>query len=140
MKIFLYIESPLYWISNQSILKEIHPECSLEGLMLKLKQQYFGHLRRRVYSLENTLIVGKIECRKRRGWQRMEIDGWHHWLNEHEFKQLWDREGQGSLGMLQSMGSQRIEHESHWTNWFISILNKKQKAECRLILFKIFQW
>ena len=74
-------------ISNQSILKEIHPECSLEGLMLKLKQQYFGHLRRRVYSLENTLILRKIECRKRRWWQRMKWIGWHHWLNEHEFEQ-----------------------------------------------------
>ena len=94
--------------------------------MLKLKQQYFGHLRWRVYSLENTLILGKIECRKRRGWQRMEMDGWHHWVNEHEFEQLWDREGQGSLGVLQSMGSQRIKHESDWTNRFINILKKKK--------------
>ena len=56
---------------NQSILKEISPGCSLEGLMLKLKLQYFGHLMRRVDSLEKTLMLGKIEGRRRRGWQRM---------------------------------------------------------------------
>ena len=57
--------------SNQSILKEINPEYSLEGLMLKLKLQSFGHLMRRADSLEKTLILGKIEGRRRRGWQRM---------------------------------------------------------------------
>ena len=57
--------------SNQSILKEISPECSLEGLMLKLKLQYFGHLMRRDDSLEKTLMLGKIEGRRRRGRQRM---------------------------------------------------------------------
>ena len=57
--------------SNQSILKEISPGCSLEGLMLKLKLQYFGDLIRRTDSLEKTLMLGKIECRRRRGWQRM---------------------------------------------------------------------
>ena len=57
--------------SNQWILKEINPECSLEGLMLKLKLQYFGHLMWRVDSLEKTLMLGKIEGRRRRGWQRM---------------------------------------------------------------------
>ena len=56
--------------SNQSILKEINPECSLEGLMLKLKLQYFGHLMRRTDSLEKTLKLGKIEGRRRRGRQR----------------------------------------------------------------------
>ena len=59
--------------SNQSILKEISPGCSLEGLMLKLKLQYFGHLMRRVDSLENTLMLGKIEGRKRREQQRMRL-------------------------------------------------------------------
>ena len=60
--------------SNQSILKETSPEYSLEGLMLKLKPQYFGHLMRRTDSLEKTLMLGKIECR--RGWQRMRwLDG-----------------------------------------------------------------
>ena len=62
--------------SNQSILKEISPENSLEGLMLKLKLQYFGHLMQRTDSLEKTLMLGKIEGRRRRGWQRMRrLDG-----------------------------------------------------------------
>ena len=62
--------------SNQSILKEISPGCSLEGLMLKLKLQYFGHLMRRADSLGKTLILGKIEGRRRRGRQRMRwLDG-----------------------------------------------------------------
>ena len=67
------------WIatkSNQSILKIIGPECSLEGLMLKLKLQYFGHLMRRTDSFEETLMLGKIEGRRRRGRQRMRwLDG-----------------------------------------------------------------
>ena len=62
--------------SNQSILKEISPEYSLEGLMLKLKLQYFGHLMRRTDSLEKTLMLGKIEGRRRRGQQRM------RWLDD----------------------------------------------------------
>ena len=62
--------------SNQSILKEISPEYSLEGLMLKLKLQYFGHLMRRADSLEKTLMLGKIESRRRRGQQRM------RWLHD----------------------------------------------------------
>ena len=61
--------------SNQSILKEISPECSLEGLMLKLKLQYFGYLMRRTDSLEKTLMMGKIEGRRRRGQQ------WMRWLD-----------------------------------------------------------
>ena len=62
--------------SNQFILKEISPGCSLEGLMLKLKLQYFGHLMQRVNSFEKTLMVGKIEGRRRRGLQRMRwLDG-----------------------------------------------------------------
>ena len=65
--------------SNQSILKEISPGCSLEGLMLKLKLQYFGHLMRRADSLEKTLMLGKIEGRRRRGQQRMRwLDGITH--------------------------------------------------------------
>ena len=62
--------------SNQSILKEYNPEYSLEGLMLKLKLQYFGHLMRRTDSLEKTWMLGKIEGRRKRGWQRMRwLDG-----------------------------------------------------------------
>ena len=63
--------------SNQSILKEIGPEYSLEGLMLKLKLLYFGHLMRRTNSLEKTLMLGKIEGRRRRGQQRVRVV-WHH--------------------------------------------------------------
>ena len=62
--------------SNQSILKEFSPECSLEGLMLQLKLQYFGHLMRRADSVEKTLMLGRIEGRRRRGQQRMRwLDG-----------------------------------------------------------------
>ena len=63
--------------SNQSILKEINHEYSLEGLILKLKLQYFGHLMRRTDSFEKTLMLGKIEGRRRRGQQK-EMVGWHH--------------------------------------------------------------
>ena len=84
--------------SNQSILKEINPKYSLEGLMLKLKLQYFGHLMQRAYSLEKTLMLGKIEGRRRRGTTEDEMIGWHHQLNGHEFEQApGDGEGQGSL-------------------------------------------
>ena len=69
--------------SNQSILKEISPEYSLEGLMLKLKLPYFGHLLRRADSFEKTLMLGKIEGRRRRGTED-EMVGWHHGLNGHE--------------------------------------------------------
>ena len=72
------LESPLDCkdISNQSILKEISPGCSLEGLMLKLKPQYFGHLMQRTDSFEKTLMLGRIKGRRRRGQQRMKwLDG-----------------------------------------------------------------
>ena len=75
------LESP--WTagrSNESILKEISPECSLEGLMLKLKFQYFGHLMQRADSLEKILILGKIG----EGMTEDEMVGWHHRLNGHE--------------------------------------------------------
>ena len=84
--------------SNQSILKEINPEYSLEGLMLKLKLQYFDHLMRRTDSFEKTLMLGKIEGRRRRGMTEDEIVGWCHWLDGHEFEQApGDGDGQGSL-------------------------------------------
>ena len=83
--------------SKQSILKEISPEYSLEGLMLKLKLQYFGQLMRRTDSLEKTPMLGKIEGRRRRGRQD-ETVGWHHQLDRHEFEQaLGDGYKQGSL-------------------------------------------
>ena len=71
---------------NQSILKEISPECSLAGLMLKLKLQYFGRLMQRTDSFEKTLMLEKIEGRRERGQTKDEIVGWHHQLNGHEFE------------------------------------------------------
>ena len=70
---------------NQSILKEISPECSLEGLMLKLKLQYFGHLMRRTDSLEKTLMLGGIGEQAEKGTTEDEMAGWHRQLNGHEF-------------------------------------------------------
>ena len=72
--------------SNLSILKEISPEYSLEGLMLMLKCQYFGHLMQRTDSFEKTLILGKIEGGRRRGQYRMRWVGWHYQLDGHEFE------------------------------------------------------
>ena len=123
------LESP--WTarrSNQPILKEISPGCSLEGLMLKLKLQYFGHLMWRVDSLEKTLILGGIRGRRRgenRGW-----DGWMAsptqwtwvWVN---FRNWW---WTGRPGVLQSMGSQRVL--SNWTELNLKIEN----------YLDVFQW
>ena len=93
--------------SNKSILNEINPEYSLEGLMLML--QYFGHLMQRDDSLEKTLMLGKIEGRRRRGRQ---VE-WHHWLNRCEFEQtLGDGEGQGSLVCCSPWG--RGESDMTW--------------------------
>ena len=90
--------------SNQSILKEISPENSFEGLMLKLKLQYFGHLMQRPDSLEKTLMLGKTEGKRRRG-QHDEMVGWHHWLSGHVFEQaLGDGDGQGILACCSSRG------------------------------------
>ena len=72
--------------SNQSILKEISPGCSLEGLMLKLKLQYCGHLMRRVDLLEYTLMLGGIGGQPEKGTTEDEMVGWHHQLNGHEFE------------------------------------------------------
>ena len=96
--------------SNQSIVKEISPECSLEGLMLKLKLSYFGHQMWRTHSLETNLILGKIEGRRRRGWQRTRWLDWfplgcHIWFNGHEFEHaLRDAAGQGSLACCSPWG------------------------------------
>ena len=102
--------------SNQSILKEISPEYSLKRLMLKLKLQYFGHLMWRADSFEKTLRLGKIEGRRRRGWQRM------RWLGgsmDMSLSKLWSWWRIGRPGVLQSMGLQRVRQdwaiEMNWT-------------------------
>ena len=95
--------------SNQSILKEIGPEYSLEGLMLKLKLQYFGHLMQRADLLEKTLMLGKVEGRRRRGWQN-EMVGWHHRLDGHRFEQaLGVGDGQGSLVCCSPWGHKELD-------------------------------
>ena len=94
--------------SNQSILKEISPEYSLKGLMLKQKLQYYGHLMQRANWLEKTLMLGKVEGRRRRGWQ-----GWDGWMASLTWwTWVWASSGRwwrtGKPGMLQFMGLQRV--------------------------------
>ena len=96
--------------SNQSILKEISPEYSLEGLMLKPKLQYFGHVAQRTDSLEKTLMLGKIEGRQRRGPTEDEMVGWHHRLDGYEFEQPQEvGDGQGSLACCSPWGCKESE-------------------------------
>ena len=116
--------------SNQSILKEISSRCSLEGLMLKLKLQYFGHLMWRTDSFEKTLMLGKIKGRRRRGWQKM------RWLMSSLTQRTWvwvDSRSwcwTGRPGMLQFMGSQRVGHDwaTELTDW---------PMEYKLIIYKL---
>ena len=109
----------VYWTarrSNQSILKEIGPEYSLEGLMLKLKLQYFGHWMQRTDSLVKTLMLGKIEGRRRRGRQRMRrLDGITDSMDMSLCK-LRELRWTGRPGVLQSMGSQSRTQLSNWTD------------------------
>ena len=101
--------------SNKSILKEINTEYSLEGLMLKLKRQHFGHLMGRANSLERTLMLGKIQGKRKR--KHRGRDGWwHQQLNGHEFEQaLGGGEGQGSLACCSSWG-RKVWDTTEWLN------------------------
>ena len=96
--------------ANQSILKEINPEYSLEGLMLKQKLQYFGHLIWRTDSLEKNLMLGKTE-----GGKRGVNTGWDVWMASTQWTWVWENSGglwwTSEPGMLQSMGSQRVGHD-----------------------------
>ena len=105
--------------SNHSILKEISPEYSLEGLMLKLKLQYFGHLMWRADSFEKTLMLGKIERRRRREWQRMRwLDGITDSMDM-SLSKLRELVMDGRPGVLRSMGSQELDmtEQLNWTVW-----------------------
>ena len=118
--------------SNQSILK-ISPGCSLEGLILKLKLQYFGHLRQRADSFEKTLMLGKIEGRRRRWWQRMR---WLDGIIKRESEQtLGDSEGQGSLVCCSPWGHKESDMtEGLNNNWCVYVAGKSVAVEDGYVL------
>ena len=141
--------------SNQSILKKISPGCSLEGMMLKLKLQYFGHLMRRVDSLEKILMLGGIGGRRRRGRQD-EMARWHHWLDASEFE--WTPgvgDGQGGLACCNSWGRKELDttEQLNWTELtepnlarklmkgiVVAINQNLQNKNSILCLFHSFYW
>ena len=125
--------------SNQSILKEISPGISLEGMMLKLKLQYFGHLMQRVNSLERTLMLGRIGARR-----KSDDSGWDGWMaSPTRWMSIWVNSGKwwwtGRPGVLRFMGSQSVGHdwvtELNWTElkWLI----QKSKAGILLLDFSL---
>ena len=103
--------------SNQSILKEINPEYSLEGLMPKLKPQYFGYLMWRADSLEKTLMLKTDGGQEKKGTTEDKMVRWHHQLNGHEFEQtLRDSEGQGNLACCSPWGCKESNTTKQWNN------------------------
>ena len=118
--------------SNQSILKEISPGCSLAGLMLKLKLQYFGHLMQRVDSLEKTLMLGGIGGRKRRGWQRMRwLDGITNSMDIEFEWTLGVGDGQGDLVCCDSWGLKESDttERLNWTELKCLMLLKENTSK-----------
>ena len=112
-------------------IQPVHPKGNQSWIFtertdLKLKLQYFGHLMRRTDSLEKTLMLGRIEGRKRRGWQRMRwLGGWHHQLDGHEFEQaLGVDDGQGSLACCSPWGLKESDM-TEWLNWTEDLVQPK---------------
>ena len=135
--------------SNQSILKETSPGCWLEGLMLKLKLQYLGHLMQRADSFEKTLMLGKIEEEK--GTTEDEMAGWHHWLNGHGFE--WTPgvgDGQAGLACCNPWGHKELDttERLNWTELMVFLVVMYgyeswaiKKVECwRIYAFEFWCW
>ena len=117
-------------VSNQSILKEISPEYSLKGLMLKLKLHHFGNLMQRADSMEKTLMLGKIKDGRRRGRQRVRWVGWHHRLDGHGFE--WTPgvgDGQGGLACCGSWGRKESDTTERLTHTHKNVYHNGIKIE-----------
>ena len=124
------LESPLDY-------KEISPGISLEGMMLKLKLQYFGHLMQSVDTLEKTLMLGGVGGRRKRGRQD-EMAGWHHWLYGHESQwTLGIGDGQGGLACCNSWGRKESDttERLNWTDWWSYYYKTSRAFILKLVLF-----
>ena len=131
--------------SNQSILKEISPEYSLGGLMLKLKLQHFGHLMQRTDSFQMTWMLGKTGRREEKGRTEDEMVGWHHWLNGQEFEQAPEvGDGQGSLACWSPPGRKESDmtEKLNWTDpaWGQFLLPENLLANPVILKYKLREW